>query len=370
MIEPLVSIVVPAFNAERFLSRTLASAQRQTHNRLEIIIVDDGSTDGTRSIVESIAAQDDRVRIVSVKNGGVASARNVGIDEAKGEFIAFLDSDDLWHPEKIADQVAALTVRNTNGAVASYTLMRLIDVHDRFLHNGSGVGHSGYIFARHLFSRPVGNGSSLFLFRERALSVGGFDTSWAANGLGGCEDLDLELRLAARHPLVAVRRYLVGYRAYPGNMSSNGLALARSVLSTVEHHIGRHPELPEWAVRKARASTLEYALHNIAAVGEWRLFLSELYRLHRLDLVRGMEYTARFSLRQLRNRVRTTDLAPVDTQKRPLFYDLSPDLGTERLRSAARPRDSKVVDELEVLDTQHFELIRSELERAQVIAAK
>ena len=361
--QPLVTITIPAFNAQRFLPRTLASALKQTHSNLEVIVVDDGSTDDTKSIAEKTAAQDSRVRVIAVPNGGVAAARNIGIAEAKGDFVAFLDADDLWHPEKISDQVAALTTRNKDGAAASYTLMRIIDINDRVVRNGSGVGYSGYIFARHLFSRPVGNGSSLFLFRELARSLGGFDTSWSQKGLGGCEDLDLELRIAAKHPITAIRRYLIGYRAYQGNMSSNGLALARSVLSTVEYHIHCHPELPPWAIRKARASTLEYALQNIASVGEWKLFLSELLRLQRLDLGRGLEYIARFSMRRFRDRLQDDDDNSESATRRPYFYDLSPDLGTERLRSAARPRDSKVVDELAILDGMHSELVRSSANR-------
>ncbi len=360
MHQPLASIIIPAFNAERFLARTIASALGQTHPNIEVIVVDDGSTDNTGALAKQAASLDSRLRLVTVTNGGVASARNVGIEVARGEFVAFLDADDLWHPRKISEQVTALTTGNDNSAAASYTLMRIIDVNDRVVRNGSGVGYSGYIFARHLFSRPVGNGSSLFLFRELALSIGGFDTNWAANGLGGCEDLDLELRIAAKHPITAVRRYLVGYRAYPGNMSSNGLALARSVLSTVEHHIHCHPELPPWAIRKARASTLEYALHNIASVGEWKLFLSELVRLQRLDLARGLEYIVRFSMRRFRDHLQNEGDSGAGASKRPLFYDLSPDLGTERLRSAARPRDSKVVDNLAILDGLHSKLLRSE----------
>ncbi len=356
--QPLVSIVIPAFNAERFLSRTLASALGQTHTQTEIIVVNDGSTDSTRYIVEKAASQDARLRMISIRNGGVAVARNTGLDAARGEFVAFLDADDLWHPTKLENQVATLTTQNVHNAAATYTLMRLIDVNDRVVRNGSAVGHSGYIFARHLFSRPVGNGSSLFLFRELALSLGGFDASWAASGLGGCEDLDFELRIAAKHPITAIRRYLVGYRAYAGNMSSNGLALARSVLSTVEHHIHCHPELPEWAIRKARASTLEYALQNIASVGQWQLFLSELVRLQRLDFARALEYILRFSIRRFRDRLQHAN-ADHAQRRRPSFYDLSPDWGTERLHRAARSRDSKVVGDLEVLDCLHFELLRS-----------
>jgi glycosyltransferase involved in cell wall biosynthesis len=100
--QPLTSVVIPAYNAELFLERTLRSALRQTHSNLEVIVVDDGSTDKTRAIAAAAATTDDRVRIISVPNGGVAKARNIGIAEANGEFVAFLDADDLWHPTKIA----------------------------------------------------------------------------------------------------------------------------------------------------------------------------------------------------------------------------------------------------------------------------
>ena len=88
--QPLTSVVIPAYNAELFLERTLRSALGQTHSNLEVIVVDDGSTDKTRVIAEAAAAADDRVRILSVPNGGVAKARNIGIAEANGEFVAFL----------------------------------------------------------------------------------------------------------------------------------------------------------------------------------------------------------------------------------------------------------------------------------------
>src|SRR6266481_2960226 len=109
--QPLTSVVIPAYNAELFLERTLRSALRQTHSNLEVIVVDDGSTDKTRVIAEAAAAIDDRVRIISVPNGGVAKSRNIGIAEANGEFVAFLDADDLWHPAKFELQPAAISLK-------------------------------------------------------------------------------------------------------------------------------------------------------------------------------------------------------------------------------------------------------------------
>ena len=101
----LVSIVIPAFNCARTIAETLGSAQGQTHAELDIIVVDDGSTDGTAEIVARHAAADPRIRYLRQANSGVAAARNHGIAEARGPYVALLDADDLWHPTKIAAQL-------------------------------------------------------------------------------------------------------------------------------------------------------------------------------------------------------------------------------------------------------------------------
>src|SRR4051812_29793927 len=104
----LVSAVIPAFNAERTINDTLRSVRSQTHRNLEIIVVDDGSTDRTRSIVEEHASRDSRVTLISQVNAGVAAARNVGWQSSHSEWIAFLDADDLWAPTKIEKQLEVM----------------------------------------------------------------------------------------------------------------------------------------------------------------------------------------------------------------------------------------------------------------------
>jgi len=102
---PLVSCIVPVFNGERFLAEALQSIHAQTHRELEILVVDDGSTDGTPGI---IASQGDRVSSLRQPNRGQGAARNAGVRAARGELIAFLDADDLWEPEKLGLQIARL----------------------------------------------------------------------------------------------------------------------------------------------------------------------------------------------------------------------------------------------------------------------
>jgi hypothetical protein len=349
--QSLTSVIIPAYNAEPFIERTLRSALRQTHRNLEVIVVDDGSTDKTRMIAEAAAAADDRVRIISVTNGGVAKARNIGIAEANGEFVAFLDADDLWHPTKIELQVAAMSRRSGDYLPAAvYTLSRTIDTDDRVTGNGSRVVLSGYSFARHLYAKPVGNGSSILVRREAAIVAGGFDPTWAARGIGGCEDLDFELRIAAKYAITAIGLYLVGYRQYPGNMSSNNLAMALGAISTVARHIELCPELPDWAARGARAAISEYALGQLLGAGHRTLLLQELARLFRTDFRRGLKSAALISIRKLGSLISAIPIREPGPADRPFFCDLSPEFVGGSSGNGRQSFDQKMLHRLEAVD--------------------
>src|SRR5207302_10235349 len=100
----LVSAIIPAFNDAATIERTVSSVLNQTYSDLEVLVVDDGSTDQTAALVQSMADVDHRIRLLQKPNGGLASARNHGIAHAGGEFIAPIDADDLWHPEQIRKQ--------------------------------------------------------------------------------------------------------------------------------------------------------------------------------------------------------------------------------------------------------------------------
>jgi glycosyltransferase involved in cell wall biosynthesis len=349
--QPLTSVVIPAYNAEPFLERTLRSALRQTHSNLEVIVVDDGSTDKTRVIAEAVAATDDRVRILSVPNGGVAKARNIGIAEANGEFVAFLDADDLWHQTKIELQLAAMSPGSGDYQPAAvYTFTRTIDLEDRVTGSGNRILLSGYSFARHLYAKPVGNGSSILVRREAAVVAGGFDPTWAARGIGGCEDLDFELRIAAKYPITALGLYLVGYRQYPGNMSSNSLAMSLGAIATVERHIELYPELPRWAARAARAAISEYALGKLLGARHRKLLLQELGSLFRTDFGRGLSFAALILIRKLASLMPAIPLRKPDLADRPFFYDLSPEFVSSSSGNDLQSRDRKMLDRLKAVD--------------------
>ena len=261
--EELVSVIIPAFNAARFLERTIISAQNQTHRNLEIIVVEDGSTDGTQHVAAAMANSDARIKVIEKSNGGVASARNVGLAQARGEYVAFLDADDLWHPSKIELQIASLGPRDSsNKYVASFVHRRSIDLQDDVIKNGLFWNIPEFQLPLHIVMAPVGNGSSILVSRSVAISIGGFETAYRDLGLEGCEDFDFELKIAARFPIKVVPEYLVGYRAYAGNMSSNLARMARGMITVVERHLSANPNLSRRCARWARSNAYEFAMRN------------------------------------------------------------------------------------------------------------
>ena len=121
MNKPLVSIIVPSFNSEKFISETILSIQNQTYTNWEIILVDDCSIDGTIAIIENFSKDDPRIKWFQLsENSGTGVARNMAINKAKGRYIAFLDADDLWKPEKLQKQIDFLVSKNIPFTFSSY----------------------------------------------------------------------------------------------------------------------------------------------------------------------------------------------------------------------------------------------------------
>lgn len=123
--KPLISVITPTYNAERFIKETIESVQEQTYDNWEMIIVDDASKDQTRQIVKQYCEKDARIQLIQLeKNSGSAVARNTAMDHAKGRFIAFLDSDDLWLPEKLDKQIKFMLENNVAFSYTRYRRMR------------------------------------------------------------------------------------------------------------------------------------------------------------------------------------------------------------------------------------------------------
>lgn len=208
---PEVAVVLPVYNGAATVGATIASVLAQTHRDLELIVVDDGSTDATPAIAAAVA--DPRVRLHSFPNRGLAASRNRGIRLARSPFVAFIDADDLWTPGKLAAQLAALRARPD--AALAYSWTDCIDEHDRRLGPGSHVTAEGRVYERLLAWNFLDNGSSALVRAEALARAGPFDET-----LPAAEDWDLWLRLAWAYPFACVPEAQVLYRVHGSAMSS------------------------------------------------------------------------------------------------------------------------------------------------------
>jgi hypothetical protein len=250
--EDLVSVIVPAYNAGTTLDETLASVRGQTYRNLEILVVDDGSTDDTVAVADRHAAVDSRVRILSIANSGVANARNAGIAASRGEFVAPVDADDVWHPEKIARQMAIIRSDPDMGYV--YTLFRRIDDEGRVLYS-SGIGDFvGHVYLRSLLVNFVGNGSCLLARRAALDAVGGYEPDLHRRGVQGCEDHLVQILIARAWTVGLVPAYLTGYRRRADAMSADRERMMRSHLAVLEQVARRFPETPAADLAAAEAA--------------------------------------------------------------------------------------------------------------------
>lgn len=215
----LVSVIIPAYNAARFIGAAIDSVFAQSYPAVELIVVDDGSTDQTAEVVGGYG---DRVRYVYQQNARQAAARNRGLREARGELIAFLDADDVWLPEKLVKQVALLDVEPHAGLI--FCGMRLVDSEGRVLKDsGADLGLDPVADILLGRMRGGGIGSTALVPRKVIEEVGDFDSS-----LPPCEDTDLLWRIAARYPIRRVDEALVLYRQHASNAHTNIELMSRA----------------------------------------------------------------------------------------------------------------------------------------------
>jgi len=207
----MFSVVIPAYNCARYLAQALESVFSQTEPAGEIIIVDDGSTDNTKEVAASFAG---RIKYIYQENAGPAAARNRGVEDAKGEWIAFLDGDDAWLPWRIS--VAAKLIANNPGAVLFCG--RWVDISaDPQPPCASDLNKIRVLSLRELAeSNPVGT-STVIMRRDIFMRLGGFDPVFR-----GLEDYDLWMRAAKDHLLVYADIPLSRYRFILGSLSMDG----------------------------------------------------------------------------------------------------------------------------------------------------
>lgn len=333
--DPLVSVVVPAWNAELTLAETLRSISAQSYTNLEIIIVDDGSSDATAEVAAEFCSVDPRARLLRQDNGGVASARNAGIKEAKGEWIAPIDADDLWHATKIRKQVsAALSAAEAVGLV--YCWYHYIDAQSRVIGSRAGWVTSGRALRQLAYENFVGNGSAPLMRREAILAAGGYDSTLRARQAQGCEDLLLQLLIARSWPVVAVPEYLVGYRVQPGTMSRDAAQMRRSWELIFDELRQRRVDVPERVARRAIGIQMFEFAEESALRGKWAEAIRLLGKGFRLDPLRCSLHllyrSCRLLVRLARGRRTAPEPVPFRDADTMTGYQLDPDA----LRAPAR----------------------------------
>jgi glycosyltransferase involved in cell wall biosynthesis len=243
MTVPRVSVIIPTFNYGRYVGTAVESVLAQTHPDVEVVVVDDGSTDSTASVLVPFGP---RIRLIRQSQMGVAAARNRGVRESTGDLLAFLDADDYWHVRKLERQVAAHGSSPNAGLV--HCGIQLVDEHGR----DSGVRQEGIsgLDATSLLlmeSSVLGGGSGALIPRPVFEEAGGFDERMSTSA-----DYDLYVRIASRWPVVLIPDLLVYYRLHGQNMHRNVPAMEHDVMLVLEKAFadGGRPQLRRTAYSK------------------------------------------------------------------------------------------------------------------------
>jgi glycosyltransferase involved in cell wall biosynthesis len=272
---PQASIVVPAFNVARTIADTLRSLQAQTLRDIEILVLDDGSTDYTLATVRPFL-KDQRIRYIAQANRGLAGARNRGITEAKSDIIGFCDADDLWHPDKMRRHVAHFNANPQLGL--SYSGSELIDEMGRKL----GIKQSPRlknVTAAHILKRnPIGNGSAPVLRREALRDIASqpfgsphifyFDETFRQS-----EDIECWLRLAllTDWDIEGIPGALTQYRVAIGGLSANTERQLASWENVMTKLRPVHPDFFEKNEPAARAYQMRYLARRAISAGDGAL---------------------------------------------------------------------------------------------------
>lgn len=272
---PKVSVIIPTYNRKEYIAEAIDSVLHQTYRDFEIIVVDDGSTDGTEEMLKQ--KYGDAIRYFFKENGGCASARNFGIREARGTYVAFLDSDDRYMPNKLEDQVPLLDMNTSYGFIGADIVVQ--------------EKERSYVFRT---VKPDRNGHiayPLFIFTFFSLCAATFrrscfDTAgYFDEGMRYNEDTDFLLRVAINFRSGFSPRPTLLYRAHEGGKSTDLVKLLQAVYDSSVNVVKRYPG---FAARRTRVDdrlgqirldlALEYALRNDFTKGTEELALSrELY---------------------------------------------------------------------------------------------
>lgn len=266
---PLVSLLVPCYNQAHFLAEAIDSALGQTYPRIEVVVVDDGSTDGTAELARTYG---DRIVFVRQANAGLSQARNAAIAHARGDVFVLLDSDDVLLPHCVASRVALLEQDPRVGVVAGY--YREIDADGTILDRipevrkvGPG-SHFGQAVRRN-WGPPVG----WTLRSEAVMECGGFDA-----GLRSCEDWDLLIRITSRWRLAYDPEPGALYRQSPASMSRNHRVMIDAAARVLAKNasLAPNPWTYAWWAQCGKFQHGRRVLFNVVTSGPWGLRLRTL----------------------------------------------------------------------------------------------
>ncbi|WP_395641346.1 glycosyltransferase family 2 protein [Rudaea sp.] len=306
---PLVSVIVPTFNRAHLIGRTLRSVLAQSYPALEVIVVDDGSTDDTRATIARDYADDARVRYVYKQNGGPASARNIGFAQSRGEYVALLDSDDTWFPWKLALQVGCMERDRSLGM--TWTDMVMVDADGKIIDpaylrhmyhayrsfpeeqmferslpladiapelasvTGTARLRTGCLFSKMIMGNLV-HTSTVVLRRERLDRVVGFNESLRHSG----EDYDFHLRTCREGPVGLLDLPAIRYQqGLPDQLTASRyrIHMAENLLRTIEPVVRENRaqiDLPEHMIRRKLAQTHAWVASERLERGESALAIS------------------------------------------------------------------------------------------------
>ncbi|NET60617.1 MAG: glycosyltransferase [Symploca sp. SIO2E6] len=246
---PLISVIIPAYNSEKTILETIESVLQQTFADFELIIINDGSQDATLEVVSGV--KDSRLQVFSFPNAGLAASRNRGVARARGEYISFIDADDLWTPDKLELQLHALQA-NPEAAVA-YSWTDCIDETGQFLRSGSHISVSGDVYAQLLVVNFLENGSNVLIRQQALRDIGDSDESIAAG-----QDRELFLRLAAKYYFVAVPHPQILYRVSAQAISANVAQAGTSRLQVIKRAFTQAPASLQYLKKISIANSCKY----------------------------------------------------------------------------------------------------------------
>jgi len=260
---PAVSVIVPTYNHGRYILEALDSVFGQTFRDFEVIVVNDGSPDDTAEVLRPLA-EAGKIRYFEQPNGGQAAARNRGLREARGEFIAYLDDDDLWPPDKLEWQVEAL--RAGGDLLVVYGRVAFLG-QEAAESPGAETTSTGMIHEDLCAGNRICSPGQTLIRTESLRAVDGFDAA-----IRGTDDWDLWLRLSEKGPFQYSSRLALVYRLHENNASRNRWSMYRNLMRVVRKHFGYRWNCKHRERHRLATAWVKYAVVNVYLddVGELR----------------------------------------------------------------------------------------------------